>query len=95
MPQMPDTVRSLAPGINDDNQIVGRVTIAGVGRRAVIWQTPTAPVQKLNDLAPGAPVLTIAADINNDGKIAGYTADGLGSLAVPRQTHIPLETAGR
>jgi len=82
--EMPDTVRSLALGINDNNQIVGRVTIAGVGRRAVIWQTPTAPVQKLNDLAPGAPVLTIAGDINNDGKIAGYTADGIGFLAVPR-----------
>lgn len=82
--EAPGTLRSLALGINDSNQIVGRVSFAGIGRRAVIWQTPTAPVQKLNDLAPGAPVLTIAGDINNDGKIAGYTADGLGFLAVPR-----------
>lgn len=58
--------------------------IAGVGRRAVIWQTPTALVQQLNDLAPGAPVLTLAGNINNEGEIAGYTADGVGFLAVPR-----------
>src|SRR5262245_27102663 len=82
--EMPATVRSQALGINDDNQIVGLVRIAGVGLRAVIWQTPEAPVQKLNDLAPGAPVLIIAGDINNDGKIAGYTAGGIGFLAVPR-----------
>ena len=82
--EVPDTTRSQALGINDSNQIVGLVRIAGVGLRAVVWQTPTAPVQKLNDLAPGAPLLIISGDINNDGKIAGYTADGLGFLAVPR-----------
>jgi len=81
--EVPNMVRSQALGINDSNQIVGLVRIAGVGRRAAIWQTPTATVQKLNDLAPGAPLLTIAGDINNDGKIAGYTADGFGFLAVP------------
>ena len=82
--ELSGTIRSQALGINDDNQVVGLVRIAGVGLRAVIWQTPTAPVQKLNDLAPGAPVLIIAGDINNEGKIAGYTGDGVGFLAVPR-----------
>ena len=82
--EMPGALRSLAFGINDSNQIVGRVSIAGVGRRAVIWQTPTALVQKLNDLAPAAPILTTAGDINKDGKIAGYTANGTAFLAVPR-----------
>jgi uncharacterized membrane protein len=79
-----DTIRSLALGINNSNQVVGRMSLPGVGRRAVIWQTPTAAVQKLNDLAPGAPILTVAGDINNDGEIAGYTADGTGFLAVPQ-----------
>jgi probable HAF family extracellular repeat protein len=83
--EIPDvTIRSLALGINGNNQIVGRVSIAGVGRRAVIWQSPTASVQKLNDLAPGAPILTIAGDINNDGAIAGYTEGGFAFLAVPQ-----------
>jgi probable HAF family extracellular repeat protein len=82
--EMPGTIRSLALGLNDNNQIVGRVSISGVGRRAVIWQSPTAPVQELNDLAPGAPILTVAGDINNDGQIAGYTGDGLGFLAIPQ-----------
>jgi len=82
--EMPGTIRSQALGINDSNQVVGLARIAGVGLRAVIWQTPAAPVQRLNDLAPGAPVLIIAGDINNDGKIAGYTADGAGFLAVPQ-----------
>lgn len=82
--EMPGTIRSQALGINDNDQIVGLARIAGVGLRAVIWQTPTARVQKLNDLAPGAPVLIIAGDINDDGRIAGYTADGTGFLAVPR-----------
>jgi len=82
--EVPGTIRSQALGINDNNQIVGFVRIAGVGLRAVIWQTPTAPVQMLNDLAPGDPILIIAGDINNDGRIAGYTAQGTGFLAVPR-----------
>ena len=82
--EMPGTIRSQALGINDSNQIVGLARITGVGLRAVVWQSPTAPVKLLNDLAPGAPTLIIAGDINNDGKIAGYTATGLGFLAVPR-----------
>ncbi len=82
--EMPGTIRSQALGINDNDQIVGLARIAGVGLRAVIWQTPTARVQTLNDLAPGAPVLIIAGDINDDGRIAGYTAEGTGFLAVPR-----------
>ena len=82
--EMPGTIRSQAWGINDNNEVVGLVRLAGVGRRAVIWQTPTALVQQLNDLAPGAPVLMLAGNINNDGRIAGYTADGVGFLAIPR-----------
>src|SRR5262249_19932546 len=57
---VPDgTIRGLALGISNSNQIVGRISIAGVGRRAVIWQSPTATLQKLNDLAPGAPILKV------------------------------------
>jgi uncharacterized membrane protein len=81
--EAPGTIRSQALGINDNNQIVGFAR-TGAGLRAVIWQTPTAPIQILNDLAPGAPILIIAGDINNDGKVAGYTAGGTGFLAVPR-----------
>jgi probable HAF family extracellular repeat protein len=79
--EMPGTIRSIAYGLNEDGQIVG-VSRTGVGRRAVIWQTPVATIQDLNELVPpGSPILTIAADVNNDGKIAGYTATGLGFLA--------------
>jgi probable HAF family extracellular repeat protein len=82
--EMPGTIRSIAYGLNEDGQIVG-VARTGVGRRAVMWQTPVAAIQDLNELVPaGSPILTIAADVNNAGKIAGYTATGLGFLATPK-----------
>lgn len=81
--EVPGTIRSLALGINNFNQIVGRVSLP-TGRRAVIWQSPTAPVQMLNDLAPGAPILMIAGDINDNGQITGYTATDTGFLATPK-----------
>lgn len=72
-------------GLNEDGQIVGVARITGVGRRAVMWQTPVAAIQDLNELVPpGSPTLTIAADVNNGGRIAGYTESGLGFLAVPK-----------
>ena len=40
-------------------------------------------IKNLNDFAPGSPYLLIAGDINNSGRIAGYTGDGLGFLATP------------
>jgi probable HAF family extracellular repeat protein len=83
--ELPGTTRSAAFGLNDNGQIVGFARVSGVGARAVLWQNAVASIQKLNDLVPpGSPVLTIAGDINNDGRIAGYTADGLGFLASPK-----------
>jgi probable HAF family extracellular repeat protein len=82
--EMPGTIRSIAYGLNEDGQIVG-VARTGVGRRAVIWQTPVAAIQDLNEFIPtGSPILTIAADVNSAGQIAGYTATGLGFLATPK-----------
>jgi len=81
----PGIVRSAAWGLNDSNQIAGVARVAGAGSFAVMWQTPVAPIQNLNDLvSPGSPRLTIAGDINNDGAIAGSTADGFGFLATPK-----------
>ena len=75
--ELAGTVRSTAWGLNDDSQIVGSVRLAGASPFAAMWQMPDAPIQNLNDLVPsGSPLLTIAGDINNDGKIAGSTASG-------------------
>jgi probable HAF family extracellular repeat protein len=83
--ELAGTVRSSAWGLNDDNQIVGSVRLTGASPFAAMWQTPEAPIQNLNDLvSSGSPLLTIAGDINNDGKIAGSTASGLGFLATPK-----------
>ena len=85
--QIPGDVRSAAVGINDDGQIVGFSRSAGAVLRAVIWQDADAPIKNLNDLAaPGSPYLLIAGDINNSGRIAGYTGDGFAFLAIPGQS---------
>jgi hypothetical protein len=70
--EMSGTIRSIAYGLNEDGQIVGVARITDAGRRAVMWETPIAAIQDLNELVPpGSPILTIAADVNNDGNIAG------------------------
>jgi probable HAF family extracellular repeat protein len=82
--QIAGDVRSSATGINDDGQIVGFSRTAGAVLRAVIWENADATIKNLNDLAaPGSPYLLIAGDINNSGRISGYTGDGLAFLAVP------------
>jgi uncharacterized membrane protein len=83
--ELPGTIRSVAWGLNDSNQIVGFARIDGASPFAAMWQTPVAPIQNLNDLVPaGSPILTIAGDINNDGRIAGSTASGVGFVATPK-----------
>jgi probable HAF family extracellular repeat protein len=83
--ERPGTIRSAAWGLNDDGGIVGVARIAGVGSFAAMWPTAVAPIENVNDFMPaGSPLLTIAADINNDGQIAGSTANGRGFLATPK-----------
>ena len=89
--QIEGDVRSGALGINDDGQIVGFSRTAGAVLRAVIWESANATIKNLNDLAPGSPYLLIAGDVNNSGRIAGYTGDGFGFLATPSD---PINQAG-
>jgi probable HAF family extracellular repeat protein len=82
--QIAGDVRSGAFGINDDGQIVGFSRTAGAVLRAVIWENANATIKNLNDYtSPGSPYLLIAGDINNSGRIAGTTGNGLGFLATP------------
>jgi probable HAF family extracellular repeat protein len=82
--QIEGDVRSAALGINEDGQIVGFSRTAAAVRRAVIWENANAKIKNLNDLVPpGSPYLLIAGDINNSGRIAGYTGDGFAFLAIP------------
>jgi hypothetical protein len=49
-----------------------------------MWENANATIKNLNDLtSPGSPYLLIAGDVNNSGRIAGYTGDGLAFLATP------------
>ena len=87
--QIPGDVRSGAFGINDEGQIVGFSRTAGAVLRAVIWENANATIKNLNDLsAPGSPYLLIAGDINNSGRIAGYTGSGFAFLATPGDSTI-------
>lgn len=87
--QIEGDVRSGALGINDDGQIVGFSRTAGAVLRAVMWENASATIKNLNDLAsPGSPYLLIAGDLNNSGRIAGYTGDGLAFLAIPSDSPI-------
>jgi probable HAF family extracellular repeat protein len=82
--QITGDVRSAALGINDDGQIVGFSRTAGAVLRAVIWENSDATIRNLNDFAAqGSPYLLIAGDINNSGRIAGYTGNGFAFLATP------------
>ncbi len=82
--QIEGDVRSAALGINEDGQIVGFSRTAAAVRRAVVWKNPSAEIKNLNDLvAPSSPYLLIAGDVNNSGRIAGYTGDGFAFLAIP------------
>jgi probable HAF family extracellular repeat protein len=86
--QIEGDVRSAALGINDNGQIVGFSRTAGAVLRAVIWENADATIQNLNDLvSSGSPYLLIAGDLNNSGRIAGYTGDGFGFLATPSDRH--------
>src|SRR5215813_4071074 len=86
--QIAGDVRSAAFGINDDGQIVGLSRTPGALRRAVLWENPNAKIQNLNDFVdPGSPYLLIAGDINNSGRIAGFTGDGFAFLTTPRHLH--------
>ena len=84
--QIDGDVRSAALGINDEGQIVGFSRTAGAVLRAVVWENANATIKNLNDLAPGSPYLLIAGDVNNGGRIAGYTGDGFGFLATPKDS---------
>ena len=81
--QIDGDVRSAALGINDDGEIVGFSRTPGAVLRAVWWENADATIKNLNDLAPGSPYLLIAGDVNNSGRITGYTGDGFGFLATP------------
>ena len=82
--QIPGDVRSAAFGINEDGTIVGLSRTPGALLRAVIWQTPDAPIKNLNDIAvTGSPYLLIGGDVNAGGEIAGFTGDGFAFLATP------------
>ena len=82
--QIEGDVRSAALGINDDGQIVGFSRTAGAVLRAVMWENADATIQNLNYLVSSdSPYLLIAGDLNNSGRIAGYTGDGFGFLATP------------
>ena len=86
--QIAGDVRSAAFGINDDGQIVGLSRTAGAMLRAVIWENGDATIKNLNDFVdPGSPYLLIAGDINNSGRIAGFTGDGFAFLTTPRHLH--------
>jgi probable HAF family extracellular repeat protein len=88
--QIDGDVRSAALGITDDGQIVGFSRTAAAVLRAVIWENSNADIENLNDLAaPGSPYLLIAGDLNNSGRIAGYTGDGFGFLATPSDSPTP------
>jgi probable HAF family extracellular repeat protein len=88
--QIAGDVRSSALGINDEGQIVGFSRTAGAVLRAVIWENANAKIKNLNDLAtPGSPYLLIAGDVNNSGRIAGYTGDGFAFLAIPSDSPTP------
>lgn len=92
--QIDGDVRSAALGINDEGQIVGFSRTAGAVLRAVVWENANATIKNLNDLAPGSPYLLIAGDVNNGGRIAGYTGDGFGFLATPRDLVDQSEAKG-
>jgi probable HAF family extracellular repeat protein len=87
--QIEGDVRSAAFGINDDGQIVGFSRTAGAVLRAVLWENADATIQNLNDLVSSdSPYLLIAGDLNNSGRIAGYTGDGFAFLATPTGSNI-------
>jgi probable HAF family extracellular repeat protein len=82
--QIEGDVRSAALGINDNGQIVGFSRTAEAVLRAVMWENANATIKNLNDLVSSdSPYLLIAGDLNNSGRIAGYTGDGFGFLAIP------------
>lgn len=83
---LPGTTRGIAYGVNEAGKIAGYQRVAGLGARAAVWQSPTDLAKDLNYMVPrGSPTLIIAGDINAQGAVSGYTADGFGFEALPQQ----------